>query len=90
MVKAGGKVALVHRPFRLVDLLGCLRRHRLEPKRIRFVHPRAGDEANMVLLEAIRDGKPELRMLPPLIVYDSQGNYCPELMKIYFREKDRD
>jgi len=84
LVRPGGKVAMVHRPFRLIDLLGLLRKYRLEPKRLRFVHPRAGEEANMVLVEAIRDGKPEVRLLPPLIVYDHDGDYCPELKRIYY------
>lgn len=89
LVRPGGKVAIVHRPFRLIDLLGLLRQYRLEPKRIRFVHPRAGCEANMVLVEAARDGRPEVRLLPPLIVYDEAGDYCPELMRIYYGGAER-
>lgn len=84
LVKAGGKVAMVHRPSRLADILLLFRQYRLEPKRLRFVHPRAGGEANMVLIEAIRDGRPELRLLPPLIVYQEDGSYCPELLKVYY------
>lgn len=84
LVKAGGKVAMVHRPSRLADILILFRQYRLEPKRLRFVHPRAGEEANMVLIEAMKDGRPELRLLPPLIVYQEDGRYCPELMRIYY------
>jgi tRNA1(Val) A37 N6-methylase TrmN6 len=84
LVRTGGKVAMVHRPSRLVDILCLMRAYRLEPKRIRYVHPRAGEEANMVLVEASRDGKPEVRLLPPLIVYNENGEYCDELMKIYY------
>jgi tRNA1(Val) A37 N6-methylase TrmN6 len=84
LVKAGGKVAMVHRPGRLVDILTIMRKYRLEPKRLRFVHPREGAEANMVLIEAIRDGKPDLRLLPPLIVYKNQAEYCDELLEIYY------
>jgi len=87
LVKTGGKAAIVHRPFRLIELLGLLRQYGLEPKRIRFVHPRAGAEANMVLVEAIRGGKPEVRLLPPLIVYGEDGRYCPELQRIYNGDK---
>ncbi|MFD2611567.1 tRNA1(Val) (adenine(37)-N6)-methyltransferase [Paenibacillus gansuensis] len=82
--RTGGKVAMVHRPSRMTDLLCTLRSHRLEPKRIRYVHPRAGAEANMVLIEAVRDAKPEVRLLPPLIVYREDGTYCEELMQIYY------
>lgn len=84
LVRTGGKVAMVHRPSRLVEILAAMSRHRLEPKRIRFVHPRAGAEANMVLIEAIRDGKPEVRLLPPLIVYRDHQQYCDELLDIYY------
>jgi tRNA1(Val) A37 N6-methylase TrmN6 len=84
LVKAGGKVAMVHRPSRLVDILTIMRQYRLEPKRIRFVHPRADAEANMVLVEAIRDGRPEIRLLPPLVVYKNETEYCDELLEIYY------
>ncbi|MEO3947932.1 tRNA1(Val) (adenine(37)-N6)-methyltransferase [Gorillibacterium sp. CAU 1737] len=84
LVKAGGKVAMVHRPSRLVDLLSVFRQYKLEPKRVRFVHPRAGEEANMVLIEAAKDGRPDIRLLPPLVVYQEDGSYCPELMSIYY------
>ncbi|GGO09112.1 tRNA1(Val) (adenine(37)-N6)-methyltransferase [Saccharibacillus kuerlensis] len=84
LVKQGGKVSMVHRPHRLADILTLMRQYRIEPKRIRFVHPRAGMEANMVLVEGLRDGKPEMRVLPPLIVYNEQGEYCSEIMTIYY------
>lgn len=84
LVKQGGKVSMVHRPHRLADILTLMRQYRIEPKRIRFVHPRAGMEANMVLVEGLRDGKPEMRILPPLIVYNEQGQYCDEIMTIYY------
>lgn len=90
LVRFGGKVAMVHRPTRLVDILASFRRYRLEPKRIRFVHPKASEEANMVLIEAIRDGKPDVRLLPPLIVYNEQHQYTTELLDIYYGGQDND
>ncbi|UHA75350.1 tRNA1(Val) (adenine(37)-N6)-methyltransferase [Paenibacillus sp. 481] len=86
LVQPGGKVAMVHRPSRLIDIITLMRAYRLEPKRIRFIHPRLNGEANMVLIEAARDGKPELRLLPPLIVYNDDNTYCKELMDIYYGE----
>lgn len=88
LVRSGGRVAMVHRPHRLVEILCVMREYRLEPKRIRFVHPRAGEEANMVLIEALKDGKPEVRTLPPLIVYKNATDYCDELMEIYYGQRD--
>lgn len=87
LVRNGGKVAMVHRPARLMDMLILMRQYRLEPKRIRFVHPRSHEEANMVLVETIKDGKPEIRLLPPLIVYNENNQYVDELMEIYYGSK---
>ncbi|WP_028560750.1 tRNA1(Val) (adenine(37)-N6)-methyltransferase [Paenibacillus pinihumi] len=84
MVRTGGRVAMVHRPSRLMEIMEAMRAVRLEPKRIRFVHPHADAEANMVLIEALRDGKPDVKVLPPLIVYSSQNQYNKELMDIYY------
>ncbi|HEX7056174.1 MAG TPA: tRNA1(Val) (adenine(37)-N6)-methyltransferase [Bacilli bacterium] len=88
LVRAGGKVAMVHRASRLAEIIVLFRQHRLEPKRIRFVHPRAGQEANLVLVEATRDGKPEVRLLPPLIVHEGES-YCRELEDIYLGRQNR-
>jgi tRNA1(Val) A37 N6-methylase TrmN6 len=84
LVRSGGRVAMVHRPSRLVEIFYVMRQYKLEPKRIRFVHPRIGEEANMVLIEALKNGKPELRTLPPLIVYKNKTDYSDELMELYY------
>lgn len=84
LLRSGGKLSMVHKPQRLAEIITLMHKYRLEPKLIRLVHPRAHLEANMVLIECIRDGKPEVRLQPPLIVYDNQGNYCPEIMEIYY------
>lgn len=85
-LRTGGKLAMVHRASRLGDIIALMRAYRVEPKRIRLVHPRIGMEANMVLIEAVRDGKPDVRILPPLIVYNEGNTYCQELMDIYYGE----
>lgn len=84
LVRTGGKVSMVHKPQRIGEIITLMRKYRLEPKRIRMVHPRIDKEANMVLIEALRDGKPDVRMLPPLIVYNENGEYCKEIMDIYY------
>ena len=76
----------MHRPQRLAELLDLLRQYRIEPKRLRMIHPRPDREASMVLVEAVRGGRPELRVLPPLIVYGPDGNYTPEVLRIYGME----
>jgi tRNA1(Val) A37 N6-methylase TrmN6 len=84
LVRTGGRVSMVHRPTRFVEIMETMRRWKLEPKRIRFVHAHAEAEANMVLIEAVRDAKPEVRLLPPLIVYNEERQYNEELLRIYY------
>ncbi|WP_042147561.1 tRNA1(Val) (adenine(37)-N6)-methyltransferase [Paucisalibacillus sp. EB02] len=83
-VKPGGKVAMVHRPGRLVDIVATFRSFRLEPKRLRLVYPKKGREANMLLVEGIRDGKADLHILPPLYIYNEDGTYTDEAKEIIY------
>lgn len=83
-VKPGGKVAMVHRPSRLVDLLTLFRKYKIEPKRMRLVYPKKDRQANMLLLEGTRDGKADLHILPPLYVYTNDGNYTKEAEEIIY------
>lgn len=84
LVKQGGKVAFVHRPGRLIDMIELMRKYRLEPKRIQFVYPKAGKEANMLLIEAIKDGSPELKILEPIVVYDENNQYTPMMKEMLY------
>ncbi|MGQ4558721.1 tRNA1(Val) (adenine(37)-N6)-methyltransferase [Levilactobacillus hammesii] len=85
LLKMNGKAYFVHRPDRLLQLLDLMAANRLAPKRIRLVHPKPGKEANMVLVEAIKDGKPGgLRFLAPLTVYDQAGDYTPEVKALLY------
>ncbi|WP_373232035.1 tRNA1(Val) (adenine(37)-N6)-methyltransferase [Cohnella sp.] len=83
-VRRGGRISMVHRPSRLVDIIVLMRRYRIEPKRIRFVHPRQDAEANMILIEGTREGRPEVRLLPPLLVYGEDGDYTSELLAVFY------
>lgn len=83
LLKPGGRFYLVHRPRRLVELITSLKENGLEPKRIKMVHPFIDKEANMVLIEAVRGGKPMMKVEKPLIVYKSQGVYMDEIYEIY-------
>ncbi|HLQ71147.1 MAG TPA: tRNA1(Val) (adenine(37)-N6)-methyltransferase [Bacillota bacterium] len=77
-VRPGGKVAMVHRPNRLVDILTLFRKYAIEPKRIQYVYPKHGRDANMLLVEGIRDGKSDCTVLPPFYVYNGDGTYTRE------------
>ncbi|MCM3620540.1 tRNA1(Val) (adenine(37)-N6)-methyltransferase [Sutcliffiella horikoshii] len=89
IAKQGGKVAFVHRPGRLLDIVTLMRKYRLEPKRLQFVHSKLGKPANTLLIEGIKDGNPDLKILPPLLVYDENGEYTPEVRKMLFAEVNR-
>ncbi|KKB35308.1 tRNA1(Val) (adenine(37)-N6)-methyltransferase [Bacillus thermotolerans] len=84
LLKQGGKAAFVHRPGRLLDLVTLMRKYRLEPKRLRFVYPKKGKEANTILIEGMKDGAPDLKILPPLFVYDDQGEYTEEVREMLY------
>ena len=83
LLKVSGRFYMVHRPFRLVEIFETFRKYKLEPKRMRMVHPFIDKEPNMVLIEAIKGAKPRLKVEKPLIVYESQGKYTEEIYKIY-------
>lgn len=69
-----------------MEILELMKKYRLEPKRLRFVYPKLGKEANTILIEGIRDGKTDLKILPPLIIYDENNEYTKEVRKILYGE----
>ncbi len=87
LVKPGGKVAFVHRPGRLLEILTLMRKYRLEPKRLQFVYPKLGKEANTLLIEGIRDGKPDLKILPPFIIYEDNDEYTDLAKEMLYGKK---
>ena len=85
VLKSNGRLAMVHRPDRFLDILETMKNHNLAPKRIQFVYPKQGREANMLLIEAIKDGSPDgLKILPPLFIHEQDGSYTPEIQEIYY------
>ncbi len=86
MLRPGGRFYMVHRPFRLAEIIRSLSEQKLEPKRIRFVHPYVDKEPNMVLIEAARGGKPRVTVEKPLIIYQDHaqhGLYTDEVKALY-------
>lgn len=83
LLKPGGHFFLVHRPFRLAEIIVALAKYRLEPKRMQLVYPYADREPNMVLLEAVRGGRPRMKVEKPLVVFREPGVYMPEIEEIY-------
>ncbi|MBQ3543765.1 MAG: tRNA1(Val) (adenine(37)-N6)-methyltransferase [Lachnospiraceae bacterium] len=83
MLKPGGRFYMVHRPHRLIEIITCLKKYKMEPKRIQFVHPFIDKDANMVLVEAIRGGKSMVKIEKPIIVYETPGVYTQQIHDIY-------
>jgi tRNA1Val (adenine37-N6)-methyltransferase len=83
IVRPGGRFYMVHRPFRLTEILSKMAEAGLEPKRMRMVYPYVDKEPNMVLVEGIRGAKPRMTVEPPLIVYEENGRYTREVLEHY-------
>lgn len=83
LLRESGRFYLVHRPFRLAEIIHCMVEHRLEPKRMKLVYPYADKEPNMVLLEGLKGGKSRVTVEKPLIVYKEPGTYTDEIYELY-------
>ena len=83
LLKTQGRFYMVHRPFRLAEIISLMVQYRIEPKRMRFVHPFIDKEPNMVLIEGLRGGKSRVTIEKPLIVYKEQGVYTDEIYEVY-------
>ncbi|HBM46812.1 tRNA1(Val) (adenine(37)-N6)-methyltransferase [Clostridium sp. OF09-36] len=83
LLRSGGRFYMVHRPHRLAEIITALKTYRLEPKRMKLVHPFADKDANMVLIEAVRGGRSMMKVEAPVIVYQKPGVYTQEIYDIY-------
>lgn len=83
LLKSKGEFYMVHRAERIVDILYNLRKYKLEPKNIRFVHSKAEKEPNLVLIKCVKDAGNSLTIDKPLVVYNEKGEYTEEILEIY-------
>lgn len=83
ILKVKGRFYLVHRPFRLPEILAKMIAFGIEPKEMRLVYPFADKEPNMVLIGGVKGGNPRMKVGPPLVVYESKGRYTDEVMRIH-------
>lgn len=83
LLKSGGRFYMVHRPHRLAEIITALKTYKLEPKRMKLVHPFVDKEANMVLIEAVRGGRSMMKVEAPIIVYREPGVYTREIYDVY-------
>ena len=87
-LKNGGTFAMVHRTDRLIEIIDIMKKHNIEPKRIQLIYPKENEESNMVLIEGRKNGNIGLKILPPLIVHEPNGEY-KEVIKNLFKAGDR-
>lgn len=83
LLKPGGRFYMVHRPHRLAEIITVLKEYKLEPKRMKLVHPFVDRDANMVLIESVRGGRSMMKVEAPVIVYQKPGVYTDEIYTIY-------
>ena len=78
-----GRFYMIHRPFRLAEIMGTMMKYKLEPKRMQLVYPYAHRDPTMVLIEGLKGGKPRITVEKPLIVYNEDGSYTQDILDIY-------
>ena len=88
ILRPKGRFYMVHRPFRMAEILAGMSRWGIEPKRLRLVYPYVDKEPNMMLVEGLRGGKPRMTVEAPLIVYNKDGTYTKEIYRIYGWDQD--
>lgn len=83
LLKNGGVISIVHRPERLMDILEAMKNNNITPKRIQFVYPKKDKEANILLIEGSKGGRPGVKILPPLYAHNEDGSYTDEIQKFF-------
>ncbi len=83
LLKDKGEFYMVHRPERLVDIIAYMRQYKIEPKEIRFVCSHENEPPKLVLIKGVKNGKPFLKFKENLYIYEKDGNYTEEILKIY-------
>ena len=83
LLKNNGVIAIVHRPERFVEVIEEMKKNNIEPKRVQFVYPKKNMEANIMLIEGSKNGKPGLKILPPIYTHQDNGDYTEDVKKYF-------
>lgn len=83
ILKNGGTFAIVHRPDRMIEIINLMQKYGIEPKRMRLVYPKMGKDANILLIEGIKNGKTGLKVLSPLYTHNNDGSYVDEIREMF-------
>lgn len=83
-----GRLAIVHRPERMIDILNIMQKYDIEPKRIRFVYPKYNRESHVLLVEGLYKGKKGIKIEAPLYAHNDDGSYSEEVRKMFGEKVD--
>lgn len=83
LLKNNGVIAIVHRPERFVEVVEEMKKNNIEPKKVQFVYPKKNMDANIMLIEGSKNGKPGLKILPPIYTHLDNGEYTEEIRKYF-------
>ena len=83
VLKNGGTLAMVHRPDRMIEIINMMQKYGSEPKKMRLVYPKMGKDANILLIEGIKNGKSGMKVLSPLYTHNDDGSYVSEIRMMF-------
>ena len=83
LLKNNGRLAMVHRTERFIEIIDMAKKYNFEPKRVRFVYPNSKKNSDLVLIECVLNGKSGLKMEQPLFVYNDKGEYTEEVSRMF-------
>lgn len=83
LLKNEGSLVLVHRTDRLIEIIELMKKHNIEPKRMRLIYPKINMESNLVLIEGRKNGKEGLKILPPLYIHNDDSSYTSEVLEMF-------
>lgn len=83
LLKNEGSLVLVHRTDRLIEIIELMKKHNIEPKRMRLIYPKVNAESNLVLIDGRKNGKKGLKILPPLYIHNDDNSYTSEVLEMF-------
>lgn len=83
-----GRFAMVHRPDRLIEIINCMQKYDIEPKRLRFVYPKINKESHIFLIEGMYKGNNGIKIEAPLYAHEEDGTYTKEVKKMFGENED--
>lgn len=83
LLKNEGSLVLVHRTDRLIEIIELMKKHNIEPKRMRLIYPKVNMESNLVLIEGRKNGKEGLKILSPLYIHNDDSSYTSEVLEMF-------